>query len=75
MLNDPITRWAIALDIAGALALTAGLLALWAPSVVVGTVLASRTVALSLTVIGALVWVLAAGMLVSRLLSARRRNP
>lgn len=75
MLNDPIARFALALDALATLALAAGLLALFVPAAVSGTVLADREVALALTVFGAVVWIVPAGTLISRLVAIRRRNP
>ncbi|MDX2299792.1 MAG: hypothetical protein NW204_08710 [Xanthomonadaceae bacterium] len=75
MLNDPITRWAIVLDVLAAIMLALGLLALYAPSAVGMGPLADRTLALALVVFGAVGWIVAAGMLVSRLIAARRPKP
>lgn len=75
MLNDPITRWAIVLDVLAAIMLALGLLALYAPSVMGMGLLADRTLALALVVFGAVGWIVAAGMLVSRLIAARRPKP
>lgn len=75
MLNDPITRWAIVLDVLAAIMLALGLLALYAPSVMGVGLFADRTLALALVVFGAVGWIVAAGMLVSRLIAARRPKP
>lgn len=75
MLNDPITRWAIVLDVLAAIMLALGLLALYAPSAMGIGLLADRTLALALVVFGAVGWIVAAGMLVSRLIAARRPKP
>lgn len=75
MLNDPVTRWAIALDVLAGIVLAAGMLGLLASPVVQGTLLADHTMALALTVAGAAGWIVAAIMLAGRLISTHRRKP